>query len=244
MVTRRQFFNHSHSSNEQKVLEDLINEAIEIRGEDVYYIPRRKDSYDDIFGEDDTSYFDTPYLIDMYVKTVDGFEGDGSMYSKFGIDTRDQITLTVAKRKFGRDILQYETEMVRPNEGDLIYFEVNKRVFEIRYVDHKPMFYQLGANYTYDLYCEVWEYSGEEMRTGIEEIDSLQTNLSVDVYDFALLDEDGTVLTDETGNILTLEAYEPIGFGMDPIFNNDDFQLGAADFLDFTEHDPFSGGTY
>ena len=217
----------------------MVIESIQMYGHDVYYIPRTLNNYDPIYGADDISSYEKAYLIDMYIKSVDGFSGDGNFYSKFaGLEIRDQIVFSVARRTFQSEVADY-TNQLRPNEGDLIYFTMNKRLFQIKYVNKYEIFYQVGNLTTWELTCELFEYSNETLSTGIEEIDSIQTNLSTNALDWSILDEDGNALLDEDGNYLILQ--ESI-IGTNPGDNTTDIQTEGDDFVDFTQQDPFSEG--
>lgn len=94
------FFNNFQSSQEQLLLENLIIESIKIYGEDMYYLPRTINKKDELYGTDDISTYDSAVLVEMYIKNVDGFQGDGNFMSKFGLEIRDQVTFTIAKRRF------------------------------------------------------------------------------------------------------------------------------------------------
>lgn len=232
------FFQNYDYHPEQELLEDLIIEAIQMYGQDMYYIPRKLNNYDPIFGEDDNSSYESSYMVELYIKSVDGFEGDGTFLSKFGLEIRDRVTFTIARRVF-EDEVGVNAEIPRPNEGDLIYFPMNKKCFQIKYVEKFDMFYPLGTLPTYDLQCELFEYSGETMNTGIEEIDSLQTGFSINAIDYVLRHEDGSIIITEDGNYLVNELYlqnEMISETED----NDIIQQQADDILDFSSRDPFS----
>lgn len=234
------FFNNFQSFQEQLLLENLIIESIKIYGEDVYYIPRTLNNYDDVYGADDQSSYDKAYLIEMYIKSIDGFTGDGSFLSKFGLEIRDNVTFSVARRIFNEEIGS-KISQVRPNEGDLIFFPLNQKCFQIKYVNKFEMFYQLGALQTWELQCQLFEYSGESFNTGIPEIDKLQQQLDTNQYNWAIKDENGDILLDEEGNMLVLE-----GASIDLIIpgaDNDEIQRESDLFVDFSEQDPFSEGS-
>ena len=133
------FFNNFQSSQEQLLLENLIIESIRIYGQDMYYIPRKLNNYDNVYGADDQSSYENAYSIELYIKSVDGFSGDGDFMSKFGIEIRNQVVFSVAQRRFNEEIGDYTTQ-VRPNEGDLIYFPLNKKCFQIKYVNKFEIF--------------------------------------------------------------------------------------------------------
>lgn len=237
------FFRNYDNSMEQQLLEDLIIESIRQYGEDMYYMPRKLNNYDAIFGEDDQSSYESSYMVEMYIKSVDGFEGDGTFLSKFGLEIRDRVTFTIAKRVF-EDEISVNENIPRPNEGDLIYFPLNKKCFQIKYVEKFSMFYPMGSLPTYDLQCELFEYSGEKMNTGIAEIDALQTDYSLNAIEFVLRAEDGSILLDENGAYLVNELFLQNQMISDTE-DNDLIQQDADEILDFSSKDPFSEtGTY
>lgn len=241
------FFDNFDNHGEQQLYEDLIVEYIQIGGHDLWYIPRRIGNMDPIYDADDVSFFNKAYQIEMFIKSVDGFEGDGDYMSRFGgIEIRNQVTFTVAKRVFNENIGIPEN-FVRPREGDLIYFPLNKKVFQINYVDNKPFFYPFGELFTYDLYCELYEYSQEEFDTGIPEIDIIQERESTNLYDWAIQDSDGKAILDSAGNPILTSTYgnedDTINTPTDQQ-DNEEIQDAADLILDFTETDPFSDGNY
>lgn len=164
---------------EQLLVEDLIVEAIQFYGQDMVYLPKQFQKLDLIYGEDVISKFDKSFDIEVYIKNVDGFEGDGDFLSKFaGLEIRDQATFTVAQRRFHKLL---GNDRIRPNEGDLIYCKFsqsNTSLFEIKYVQPKSVFYQLGELYTYELRVELFEFSHEDINTQIPEIDVIPRQAS------------------------------------------------------------------
>lgn len=231
------FFNNFQSSQEQLLIENLVIEAIKIYGQDMWYMPRKLNNYDKVYGADDQSSYESAYPIEIYIKSVDGFSGDGNFMSKFGLEIRDQVVFSVAQRIFNEEVGNFSTQS-RPNEGDLIYFPLNKKCFQIKYVNKFEMFYQLGALQTWEMTCELFEYSGELMNTGIPEIDSLQKKLSTNILDWNLTDESGNDLLTEDGEYVVLE-----GSSVTDIVaaaDNDQIQTESDIFVDFTAFDPFS----
>lgn len=210
-------------------------------GHDVYYLPRTRVNDDVIYGESSYSKFDTQYYVEMYIKNVEGFGGQGDFLSKFNLEIRDQVTFTIARRTFSNEIGAYTT-FVRPREGDLIYFPLNNKLFEIKFVEHEAIFYQLGALQTFDLTCELFEYSNEIFNTGISNIDDKQRDLTFNMSDFAIKLENGLALTDEDGFDLILESFNIRT--QDPISDDNQLQTEGNDILDFSEIDPFSEGVY
>lgn len=244
------FFNNFQSSQEQVLIEDLMIESIKIYGHDVFFLPRDTGSVDSIFKEDESRSYSSAVPVEMYIKNIEGFAGEGDFLSKFNIQIRDQITFTIARRVFSNEV---GTELTinnvagrdrdRPLEGDLIYFPLNKKIFEIKFVEHESIFYQLGALQVYDLKCELFEYSNEYFRTGIAEIDKIQKDFTLDMGDAAgVMTELGLLLTTEEGFPMIQESYDIND--NDPLAQNDDFETEADLFVDFTERDPFSEGTY
>lgn len=207
----------------------------------MYYIPRTLNNYDEVYGADDQSSYDTAYMIEMYIKSIDGFSGDGNFLSKFGLEIRDRVIFSVAQRIFNEEVGMHSNQ-VRPNEGDLVYFPLNNKCFQIKYVNKQEMFYQLGALQTWEITCELFEYSGESLNTGIPQIDMLQTKFDTNQLTFAIYsDSVGSIITDEEGSILILE-----GSSMDdliPSADNDEIQRESDLFVDFTAYDPFSERT-
>ena len=240
------YFNNFQSSGEQTLLEDLIIEAIKIYGEDMYYAPRKLGNFDKLYTADDQSYYDQAYMVEMYIKSVNGFTGDGNFMSKFGLEIRDEVTFSVAQRTFNSEVGAYTTQP-RPNEVDLIYFPLNNKCFQIKSVSKLEMFYQMGGLQTWELTCELFEYSNEDLDTGIPGIDSLQTKMSTNILDFSITDEEGNYLTDEDENYIITQLYnleEELPGVINDTLNTgtDNFQTGSNDFIDFSSVDPFSEG--
>jgi len=195
---------------EQALYEDLIIEQLRIYGQDVYYIPRKLMGEDEVFGEDTLSKFEDAYLIEMYIDTVDGYEGEKELMSKFGLDIQDDATFTVARRRWEQFVSVDNNiiESSRPNEGDLIYWSKGSKLFEITFVDKDDPFYQVHNLPTYKLKCKTFEYASEQLDTGIAEIDAIETDNSLDQlsYQFSL-EQTGTYnenfrLEDDSGLIL------------------------------------------
>lgn len=171
------YFNNTKSSNEQSLLEQLVIEAIKIHGIDVYYLPRTLVNLDQLFGDDSLSSFNSSNLIEMYIENVNGFEGQGDLLSKFGLEVRDSATLVVSKSRFQKQIGN-----IRPLEGDIIYFPISKGLFEVKFVEHEAPFYQLGKNYVFKLSCELFQYNQETISTGESEIDNIGENIDYKKY--------------------------------------------------------------
>lgn len=286
MATNKYFNNFSYA-REQDLVEDLTIESIKIYGHDVKYIPKTIVARDNLFGEDPLMKFTTAADVEMYIKNVEGFEGEGDLLSRFGLQIRDEMTFTLARKRFdqirteklmtevGYNILteeantntpsrqfltaNNETESIvletgtangysinsnRPMEGDLIYFPMVDKIFEIKFVEHEQIFYQTGRLQTYDLRCELFSYSSEKLDTGYSEIDIVEDQYSLDQTFYQTLLEDGEVLLAEDGDgivqefqISTIDAQAD----NDTVYKSN---ILEDDIIDFSEKDPWSEGRF
>jgi len=214
------YFSNFTNSGEQNLIEDLIIESIRVYGHDLWYIPRTIVAKDELLNEDDLSTFTKAFMIEAYIKNVDSFGGDGDLLSKFGLRISDTVTFTIAIRKFNQDVALYD-EQIRPNEGDLIYFPLNRKMFEVQFVEHEAIFYQMGQLQTYDLRCELFEFSQERFSTGVLEIDTLFNSY---------------VLTSNAA-IANVESF-------DLMADNFTIETAADTIIDFSEVNPFGEQNY
>jgi hypothetical protein len=167
------------SANEQRLIQELINEQLKIYGVEVTYIPRKFVRKETILKEVTSSKFDDNFALEAYVQNYEGYSGSGDILTKFGMSLKDELTLIISKERFEDFISPFlvginENEIVlasRPREGDLVYFPLGGRLFEIKFVEHEQPFYQLGKTYVYELKCELFEYEDEVLDTSIDEID-------------------------------------------------------------------------
>ena len=165
------------SSGEQSLVQSLINEQLKMYGVDVHYMPRKYLTEKSILKEVVQSKFDDAYPIEAYIDNFDGYDDMPSTLSKFGIQATNEVTLIISRERFETYIsplMKNESNVklsTRPKEGDLIYFPLGDRLFEIKYVEHEKPFYQLRENYVYKLTCELFRYEDEVIDTGVEEID-------------------------------------------------------------------------
>ena len=165
------------SQGEQRLVQDLVNEHLKIYGIEVRYIPRKFVRQQSIIREVQSSVFDDNFLLEAYVNTYDGYGGQGDIMTKFGVSLRDELTVTISKERFEDFISPFlaadddYTLSSRPREGDIIFFPLGQRLFEVKFVEHEQPFYQLGKNYVYQLKCELFEYEDEVLDTGIDVID-------------------------------------------------------------------------
>jgi|TARA_B000000609_G_scaffold24819_1_gene16096 hypothetical protein len=178
MATNSYFTNGT--TGEQDLQESLVTEQIKMFGKDVYYIPRTLVKEDSVFGEDTLSKFEGAHLIEAYIEDAGGFRGDGDIFSKFGVRIQDQITFVISRSRFTAAVDDNATLIVegRPNEGDLIHLPMANKTFEIQFVEHEQPFYQFGKNYVWGLRCELFEYSDEDIDTGVAAVDALEQNFA------------------------------------------------------------------
>jgi len=242
------------SDAEKRLHEDLIIEGLKIYGFDVFYLPRTLVNQDILLGEDTLSKFDSAHSIEMYMESNEGFAGEEEIINKFGLEIREDTVFTVAKRRF-TDAVDNNTTLIkegRPNEGDILYFPLMNSFFEIQFVQDQEPFFQLGQLPVYKLVCTRWEYSSEQIDTGISTIDSAEDQYSLDqlAHQFTLENEDGSLLLENDSasgdsNYLLLETYALQT--QSTYANNTDLDTEAGfdtsstadDILDFTERNPF-----
>ena len=232
------FFRNYDNIYEQNLIDDLVIESIQIYGIDLIYLMRTRQGEDNILNEDEMPLYEEYYEFEAYVKNVDGFEGEGDFLSKFGLQIRDQVTLTVAIRTFERFVTRNNQNMIRPLEGDIIWLPLNQKMYEIKFVEHEQIFYQTGRLQTYDVRCELFEYSSERIDTGNTEIDIIEDKYTLNTlgYEFTLEDSSGIVNLEDGGSLLQEYTIETL----DKSANNQYFQLESESILDFSETNPFS----
>jgi hypothetical protein len=209
------------SPGEQRLVQDLINEQLKIYGVDVIYIPRKFVRKQTIIKEIQSSRFDDNFAIEAYINTYDGYAGQGDILSKFGVSLKDELSLVISKERFEDFISPFldgfsAQEIVlssRPREGDLVYFPLGQRLFEVKFVEHEVNFYQLGKLYVYELKCELFEYEDEVIDTSINEIDTQ-------------VEEQGYITTLQligTGSTATASASISTGYIKEIFLNNDGY---------------------
>lgn len=165
------------SKTEQSLIQDLINEQLRMYGVEIYYIPRKYITKKSVIREVIESKFTQALPIEAYVNTYDGYEGQGTILSKFGIQPLTDLTVTISRERFENYITPLIKDRpnvelsTRPKEGDLIWFPLGDRLFEIKFVEHEQPFYQLQKTYVYELKCELFRYEDEELNTDVPEID-------------------------------------------------------------------------
>jgi len=227
-------------SSEQNLYEDLIIECISMYGFEVFYIPRTAFNKDLILNEDSLSLYQYAYQIEMYFKNISGFAGDGDLMTKFGVEIRDSATLMVSKRRWDKEVARSGQAQLttRPAEGDVVYFPLTKSLFEIRRVEDREPFFQIGKLFVFDLQVELMQYSSERFNTTIPEIDAVVDNQGLDIQNYELTLESGfrMLLEQETDSTVILESFNTSL--IDPLAQNEKFEL-EIDVLDFSEQNPF-----
>ena len=191
-MARNIYFSEAVRS-EQHLYENIIIESLKMYGQDVYYLPRTIVNENRILGEDVSSQFSNSYKIEMYIENTEGFEGEGDLFTKFGVEIRDEATFVVARRRWNNTVgrVDNEIEGERPREGDLVYLPLSKSLFEVMHVEHEQPFYQLSNLPTFKMRCQLFEYSDEDLDTGISDIDGIE-NSSAYEFDMILTGVTGT----------------------------------------------------
>ena len=206
--SRSTYFTPFNNRTEQRLLESMSNEVARIYGVPCYYIARNFTGYDQLYGTTESESYTYCWQIAMVQKNVLGFTGDREFMDKFaGLQIRDQITFSIPRKTFEQVVAQdpnfpplpfnlhsADLTSFRPREGDLIWYPFNQKCFKIVFVNKTDMFWQLGKLYTWEVTCELYEYSGEQFNTGIPEIDRIQATGSLNIFDWALTDTDGSYL--------------------------------------------------
>jgi len=168
------YFNKFNNSPEQSLVDSIVTEVIKIHGMDVAYIPRAVVNKDDLFGEDRLARFKDGFLIEAYLDSYEGFEGEGEVMTQFGLDIKDEIELTVSRSRFNSIFPEYPY----PREGDLIYLPLSDGLFEINFVEREKNFFHFGKIFSYTLKCSMFKYSGEDITTGFGAIDGATSDVN------------------------------------------------------------------
>ena len=242
------------NQSEKRLYEDLIIEGLQIYGQSVYYLPRTLVNRDLILGEDMLSKFSSALLLEAYMETTEGFAGEQEIVNKFGLEIREDTTFMISKRRFNQAVGEKATLIAqgRPNEGDIIYMPLMNSFFEIQFVQDQEPFFQLGQLPVYKLVCTRWEYSSEELNTGIGDVDAAEDKYTLDqlAHQFTLENEVGSMVLENDSasgdvNYLLLETYD-LQTQSAYAQNNDldseagfDTSSAADDILDFSERNPF-----
>jgi len=188
--------------SEHELYENIVIESLKIYGQDVYYVPRDLVNEDTVFGDDAESSFNSAYKVEMYLDNVEGFEGEGDLFTRFGVEIRDECTFVVSRRRWNQTVSRYDNEITgeRPREGDLVYLPLSNSLFQITHVEHEMPFYQVSNLNVYKMRAHLFEYTGEDLETGIAAIDKIETDFA---YKYILTLDSDSVLT-EAGQTATM----------------------------------------
>ena len=173
-MATNQYFNKFAAKNEQTLVQDLVDETIKIHGVDMTYIPRTLQNEDEVLGDANLPLFEDAREIEMYVENFDGFEGEGEVMSQFGLQIKDELTVTVSSRRFGT--VFSDKDYTSPREGDLIFFPLNNSLFEVNFVEREKNFFSFGKTFTFQMKCSFFKYTGEDFTTGFDEIDGVTSS--------------------------------------------------------------------
>jgi len=176
----RNFYFSEKVRSEINLYESLVIEALKIYGQDVYYLPRTILNEDILLGEDPSSQFSSSHKIEMYIENTEGFNGEGDLFTRFGVEIRDEATFIVSKTRWAAQVRRADNALQgdRPTEGDLIYLPLTKSMFEINHVEHEQPFYQVENVPVYKMRCTLFEYTGEDFDTGINDVQSIEQEYS------------------------------------------------------------------
>jgi len=232
--------------SEQTLYEDIIIEALKMYGQDVYYLPREIVNKDSIFLDDIPSRFGSAYKVEMYIENTEAFDGEGDLFTKFGIELRDQANFIVSRKRWKQLVgSRLDAQNFRPREGDLIYLTLSESLFQIQKVETETPFYQLSNLPTFRMTCELFEYNDEDFDTNIAGIDVIEYE---GAFQYALtMDSDVNYIVGETVS-QTFSTYDMKGEVTDWSDSDNILQLahvGATDgkFHTFTTTVPIIGAT-
>ena len=227
------------SQSEQRLIQSLINEQLQIYGVEVIYLPRSILSKDEILTEVQSSAFNDNYAIEAYINTYEGYSGAGDIMTKFGMSLKDELTVTISKERFEDFISSFLADLpasqrevaTRPCEGDLIFFPLGQRIFEIKFVEHEQPFYQLGKNYVYQLKCELFELEDELNNISGDAVENLTQDIDDEVVDLGYVTSLAVV---STGTTATIGVSTVSGYVRKIVLTNDGFGYTQTPTVDIT----------
>lgn len=173
----RNYYIRDNVRSEQNLYEDIVIESLKIYGQDVYYLPRDTVFEDRIFGDEIPARYNSSYKIEMYIDNIEGFDGEGDLFTRFGVEIRDEATFVVSRRRWDQTVGgDNDINSERPREGDLIYLPLSKSMFQITHVEHELPFYQLANLPVFKCRAQLFDYNSEDFDTGVEEIQDIEKN--------------------------------------------------------------------
>lgn len=205
------------SPNEQKLYDDLVVESVKMHGIDTFYVARNVTNVDDILNEGTHSVFTRAFITEIYVETVNQFSGEGDLVSKFFANQiNDQMIVSLPYTSFETNIKAFDDTLIRPREGDLFFLPFNQKFFTITFVEHESVFYSTGRLHNYQIKCELINFTNQEFRTGVPEIDAYSADFRTD-------------------NVDDLETLHDRDYAA----KNNFFQFESEKLIDDSEFDPF-----
>lgn len=222
-------FQEYSDDSQQNLVESLVDEAIRIYGMQAFYLPMRRDVQDSVMNDVNSATFYAAYPVQVYIRNVMGFSGQGDFLSKFGVELRDQVTFTISRIEFKRGVIDHDinyqtnrsymqAEVMRPKEGDILFLGMNEKFYQIRFVEHEAIFYQMGRLQTFDLQCEVFAPSGESFDTHVPLIDQ-KASLTLQTGNTNTVTE--TIISDyDDSNNISFLANTVIDFNEGGVENN------------------------
>ena len=212
----RNFYIRDNVRSEQNLFEDIVIESLKIYGQDVYYLPRDTVFEDRVFGDEIPAKYNSSYKIEMYIDNIEGFDGEGDLFTRFGVEIRDEATFVVSRRRWDQTVGgDNDINSERPREGDLIYLPLSKSMFQITAVEHEQPFYQLSNLPVFKCRAQLFDYNSENFDTGIEEIQDIEEDhgytyllkiLGADINNKKPI-VDGTIITqNQSGVLVTAEV--------------------------------------
>tara|TARA_E500000318_G_scaffold20074_1_gene20719 strand:+ start:961 stop:1869 length:909 start_codon:yes stop_codon:yes gene_type:complete len=222
--------------SEQNLYEDIVLESIKMYGQDVYYLPRDIVNENKVFGEDVPSSFNSSYKVEMYIDNIEGFDGEGDLFTRFGVEIRDEATFIVSRRRWSQTVSRYDNNISgdRPREGDLIYLPLSNSMFEITHVEHEQPFYQLSNLPVFRCRAHLFEYNDEDFDTGVDTIQDIEERYA---YQYALKLDSSSYFT-VPGNLVAQTL--PDG----AVMSGEVMKYSDSDDLLFVGHVGSSDGLY
>ena len=165
------------TTSEQNLVQDLINEQLRTYGVEIFYLPRKYVDEKTVIREVVSSKFDLALPLEAYVDNYDEYSGAGNLLSKFGLQSQDEVRLVISRERFENYITPLIEDQsniklsTRPKTGDLIWFPLDDRLYEIKDIEYAKPYYQLQDLYTYELQCELFRIEDEVISTGVDDID-------------------------------------------------------------------------
>ena len=173
----RNYYIRDNVRSEQNLYEDIVIESLKIYGQDVYYLPRDTVFEDRVFGDEIPARYNSSYKVEMYIDNIEGFDGEGDLFTRFGVEIRDEATFVVSRRRWNQTVGgDNDINSERPREGDLIYLPLSKSMFQITHVEHEQPFYQLSNLPVFKCRAQLFDYNSEDFDTGIEEIQDIEAD--------------------------------------------------------------------